>query len=123
MALQDRLHELGFSERKSLVTLCRAQYVPTRSEAKLLAYQAFGSHAGVEIGRETPVRKLAKDLQAEISSSLWSGLVLDITRGFEPTQEEVKEIMVKSWWKEVAACNSERRPSTLNYDAIVTQCT
>jgi hypothetical protein len=26
--------------------------------------------------------------------------------------------MVKSWWKEVAACNSERRPSTLNYKAI-----
>jgi hypothetical protein len=109
---------LSAKERKALVTLSRAQYVPRYFESQILAFQAFGDKSGVDALQDTHFRRLCSSIRDYIQSPLWSGLVLDLARAVEPTKEEYETLIRASWEKEIIACNSERRPSTLNFNAI-----
>jgi len=74
------LGNLSYKERKSIVTLCRAQKVPSRQEAKILAYQAFGNHDGVDDLQDTHFRRLCALVRKYIESPLWSGFLLDLEK-------------------------------------------
>jgi len=122
-AFRAALGNLSYKERKSIVTLCRAQKVPSRQEAKILAYQAFGNHDGVDDLQDTHFRRLCALVRKYIESPLWSGFLLDLARSVEPTKEEYTEICQASWEEEIIACNSERRSPSLNFNTIFSPAT
>jgi hypothetical protein len=115
---QRSLSTLTADQRKGLVTICRAQYVPSRTEARILSYQAFGSPYGCDTGVLSEAGQCIKRIKDYVENPLYSGLVLDIIRAQEPTQQELQEMSRKSWMKEILACNTDRGPSSLNYAAI-----
>jgi hypothetical protein len=114
----NRLPALSAKERKAIVTLCRAQYVPSRSESKVLSFQAFGHILGVEAGKSTPLKETVKLVKKYIENPFYSGLILDLARLCEPSKEEIEDMAWASWSKEMMACNTDKRDSSLNYRAI-----
>jgi hypothetical protein len=114
------LPTLTAKQRKSIVTLCRAQKVPTRREARILSFQAFGSSSGIDAPRNKPNQLMdaVGPVKKYIESPIYSGYILDLARACAPSREELKEIMDNSWDKELNACMTERETSTLNFAAI-----
>jgi len=68
--------------------------------------------------RDKEVSELASLVKNFIESPIWSGLILDITRSAPLSAAEVFQHKQDMWMKEVNTMNQQRRPSSLNYDAI-----
>jgi hypothetical protein len=109
---------LPFKFRKAIVLLCRAQCVPELFATTPLAIQAYGSLL-TDIGKNTDHGRrfvaLPSKIKDLVESPLYSGLILDICRSAPMERSMIMEQRMKSWGKEIAACEGVPLHTRINY--------
>jgi len=116
-----KISSLPASYRKSLVLLCRAQFVPNESSTTLLALQAYPDSFRNRHGytdHDNVLRDIVANYEDLIQSALFSGLLLDMCRSSPMDIRDINEEHIKSWGKEYSVCTRHRLPHRINFRVL-----